>query len=325
MNTIAIAIPTIEAEANYRLVRLSVQEGQAVKPGQTLGQIGALGKPGGQEITHGLVSPVEGYVVGLHAAAGQIIHPGEILCYICSRPSIPTLQPDSAAIPGESTFDPTALLIFGGGGHGKTVIDLVRAMGTYHVLGVIDDSLPVGSNVIGVPVVGGAADLAAWRQRGVRLAVNAVGGIGNVAVRLKIFDLLAQAGFSCPTIVHPTAVVERSATLEAGVQVCAQAYVGSAARVGFGTLINTQAIIHHDCVIGQVVNLSPGATLAGNVQVEDHAQIGMRATVNLKVTVGKGALLGNGCTVKADVPAGTRVWAGTIWPVRKTTNQPVTG
>jgi sugar O-acyltransferase (sialic acid O-acetyltransferase NeuD family) len=288
---------------------LPIQEGQAVHKGQLLARLE------GQDLEHNLASPADGYVVGLHARPGQSVQPGQVLCYICSQPSIAARQTGPlAAIASPTAFDPNALIIFGGGGHGKTVIDLVRAMGTYRIVGVIDDGLTQGSEVLGAPVLGGAQDLAEWRARGVRLAVNAVGGIGNVAVRIKIFEMLEKAGFVCPTLVHPSAVVERSAALEAGVQVCAQAYVGSAARVGFGTLINTGAIVHHDCVVGRVVNLSPGATLAGNVRVEDHAQIGMLATVNVQITIGKGARLGNGCTVKADVPPAGRVWAGAIWP-----------
>ncbi|MBI4929104.1 MAG: 2,3,4,5-tetrahydropyridine-2,6-dicarboxylate N-acetyltransferase, partial [Anaerolineae bacterium] len=67
---------------------------------------------------------------------------------------------------------------------------------------------------------------------------------------------------------------------------------------------------------GRVTNLSPGAALAGHVVVEDLAQIGMNATVNLHVRIGAGCIIGNGATVKADVPAGTRVWAGSTWPLR---------
>jgi sugar O-acyltransferase (sialic acid O-acetyltransferase NeuD family) len=211
---------------------------------------------------------------------------------------------------------PTALIIFGGGGQGKAVIDVIRAMGTYHITGLLDDGLPKGSEVLGVPVLGGASELPEWYDRGTRLAVNAVGGIGNVDVRLKIFDILRKAGFSFPTIIHPSAVIERSAEIEAGVQILPLAYVGSAARIGFGSLLNAGVIVSHDCVIGQVVNLSPGATLAGGVHVENYAQIGMRATVNVQITIGERARLGNGCTVKADVPTGGRVYAGTIWPVR---------
>lgn len=310
----AVAIPNLPEEPAFWLAALAIQDGQQVKKGQTLARLE------GKDISQDLTSPEEGYVVGLHALPGQIVHAGQVLCYICSQPSIATSQTSSRLIsPGVAPIDPTALIIFGGGGHGKTLIDLVRAMGTYRIVGVIDDRLPAGSEVLGAPVLGGASDLEAWHSRGVRMAVNAVGGIGNVGVRIKIFDILSNAGFSCPTLVHPTAVVEPSATLEAGVQVLAHAYVGSAARVGFGTVLNVGAIVSHDCVLGKVVNLSPGATLAGNVKVENYVQIGMCATVNLQITVGERSLLGNGCTVKADVPPGTRVRAGTIWPAPKGT------
>lgn len=213
-------------------------------------------------------------------------------------------------------FEPPALLVFGGGGHGKTVIDLVRAGGVYTVVGVLDDSLPVGSRVNGAPVLGGGALLPALAARGLRLAANAVGGIGNVRVRLHVFDLLEQAHLECPNLVHPSACVEPSAVLEGGVQVLAQSYISSEARVGFGTVINAGVVVSHDCHIGRCVNLSPGALLAGGVCVEDHAQIGMGATVNLNLTIGSGARVGNGATVKADVPAQGRVYAGTIWPPR---------
>jgi acetyltransferase EpsM len=310
MNLFPIEIPSMAGEPLFWLSALTIQEGQQVHAGQMLARLE------GREQFWDLESPGDGYVVGLHALPGQNLRAGQVLCYVCGQPSIAAMQ-SGPRVPFVEpvSFDPTALLIFGGGGHGKTVIDLVRALGAYRIVGVIDDGLPPGSEVIGVPVLGGASVLDEWQSRGVRLAANAVGGIGNVAVRLKIFELLAKAGFFCPTLVHPSAVIERSAILEAGVQVLAQAYVGSAARIGFGSVLNAGAIASHDCVLGRVVNLSPGATLAGNVTLEDHVQVGMRATVNIQITVGQGSLLGNGCTVKSNVPAGTRVRAGTIWPV----------
>jgi acetyltransferase EpsM len=313
MHTSVVQIPYFEDEPTFWLSSLMVQEGQPVEQGQALARL--EGKAWGQDLT----SPQDGFVVGLHALPGQMVRGKQVLCYICGQPSIgPAHSATRAIFPNAGSFDPTALIIFGGGGHGKTVIDMVRALGTYRIVGIMDDGLPSGSEVLDVPVLGGKNDLAEWHSRGVRLAVNAVGGIGNVDVRIRIFDLLAKEGFLCPTLVHPSAVVERSAALEPGVQVFAHAYIGSAARVGFGSVINTGAIVHHDCVVGRVVNLSPGATLAGNVQVDEYAQIGMLATVNLQVTVGARALLGNGCTVKANVPPGERVRAGTIWPIPKT-------
>lgn len=315
MDNCAIVIPTPGSNTGMWLAVLPISDGQLVTYGQPLARLES------HEAVIELTSPQEGYVVGLHARAGQVVHPGQILCYICSQPSMIAIVPGTGALkPKTATFDPSALVIYGGGGHGKTVIDLVRALGTYRIVGVFDDGLTPGSDVLGVPVLGGEKDLGEWHSRGVRLAVNAVGGIGNPAIRIQIFEVLEKAGFVFPVLVHPAAVVERSASLEPGVQVFAHAYVGSAARVGFGSVINVGAIVHHDCVLGRVVNLSPGATLAGNVHVRNCAQIGMLATVNLKVTVGENARLGNGCTVKDDVPPGGRVWAGVIWPFRNPAN-----
>jgi acetyltransferase EpsM len=216
--------------------------------------------------------------------------------------------------PPKTEFNPLAIIVYGGGGHGKSLIELIRSLSSYRIVGVIDDGIPVGQDILGAPVLGGAPSLEGLYQRGVRLAANAVGGIGDLAVRLKIFDLLAQAGFACPALAHPRAFIEASATLAQGVQVFPHAYVGSDVEVGFGTIINTGAIVSHDCKLGNYVNISPGAILAGGVKVGNGALIGMGATVNLLAHIGSGARIGNGATVKNDVPEGGLVRAGSIYP-----------
>lgn len=209
------------------------------------------------------------------------------------------------------------IVVFGGGGHGKTVLDLLGALGTYTVAGVVDDSFSPGHTVAGVPVIGGAGVLAQLASGGVTLAVNGVGGItnGGMANRVAVFEQLAAAGLRCPSLVHPRAWVEPSAHLEAGVQVLAHAYVGSEARVGFGALVNTAAVVSHDCCLGAYVNVSPGALLAGGVKAGPEARFGMGVTVNVGVKIGAGAAVGNGATVKADVGDGAVVRAGATWPV----------
>jgi sugar O-acyltransferase (sialic acid O-acetyltransferase NeuD family) len=223
-----------------------------------------------------------------------------------------TAQPELA--PPASAFDPQAILVYGGGGHGKSLIDLLRILGIYKVVGVVDDGLPAGEMVLGLPVLGGGEILPELYERGVRLAVNAVGGIGDVSVRVKVFQKLAQAGFACPAVAHPSAVIEPSASLSAGVQVFPHAYVGSDARLGYGVIVNTGAIVSHDCVLCDYANVSPGAMLAGDVRAGNGALIGMGVTINLGVRVGAGARIGNGATVKADVPEKGLIRAGAIWP-----------
>lgn len=216
--------------------------------------------------------------------------------------------------PQEGEFDPTAIIVYGGGGHGKSLIELVQALGTYHIVGIVDDGLDTQDSILGIPVLGGSNILEELRSKGVRLAVNAVGGIGNLAVRVEVFQKLSQAGFVCPAVVHPTSFVEPSAKLDAGVQVMPHAYIGSQAELGYGVIVNTGTIVSHDCQIGEYSNLAPGAILAGEVQIASNVLVGMGATVNLRVKVGSRARVGNNSTVNHDVPENGIVRAGSTWP-----------
>ncbi|MCX8061831.1 MAG: NeuD/PglB/VioB family sugar acetyltransferase [Anaerolineales bacterium] len=211
-------------------------------------------------------------------------------------------------------IDSSGLLIFGGGGHGKSLIELIRASGQHLIAGVIDDNKPLGSLILGVPIIGRSQDLPALYQRGYRLMVNAVGGIGDISQRIAVFEHGRSAGFAFPTVIHPTAFIEESAILGEGAQVFPHAYVGSDAYIGFGAIINTGAIVSHDCQLGDYVNLSPGSILAGEVVIGEATLIGMGVTVNLRVKIGARCRIGNGAIVKQDVPDHTIVRAGGIWP-----------
>lgn len=214
----------------------------------------------------------------------------------------------------ESGFDPSLIFVYGGGGHGKSVIDLIRSLGVYRIHGIVDDGLSRGESVMGVPVLGGSEVLAELHDQGIRQAVNAVGGIGDITSRIRVFRRLAQHGIVCPAVIHPSSVVESSAIVSSGVQVFPHAYVGSEAHIGFGVIVNTAAVVSHDCYLDEIANISPGALLAGGVKIGKGSLIGMGVTINLGVTIGDNSRIGNSATVKVDVPENGIVRAGTTWP-----------
>ncbi len=214
----------------------------------------------------------------------------------------------------EQDFNPHSVIIYGGGGHGKAVIDLVRSLGTFEIVGVIDDGIGKGEHVMDLPILGSKDDLTGLRENGIRLALNAVGGVGDVHSRVEVFRRLAQAGFAFPNLIHPTAFVEPSVKLDSGVQVFPHAYVGSDSTVGFGCIVNTAAVVSHDCTLSSYVNVAPGALLAGGVTIGEGVLVGMGATLNLHLNVGPNARIGNSAVIKDDVPAGQIVRAGSVWP-----------
>jgi acetyltransferase EpsM len=228
------------------------------------------------------------------------------------RAALPESEVKWESVPA-GKFNATAIVIYGAGGHGKSVLDLLNVLDTYRVVGFVDDGVPPGEVVMGVPVLGNKDILPGLYQRGLRLAVNAVGGIGNVNIRQLVFQRMTEVGFDFPVIAHHSAFIESSAVLSPGVQVFPHAYVGSEVRVGFGSIVNTGAIVSHECVLGDLVNISPGAILAGGVEVRDGALIGMGVAINLQVRIGVGARVGNNATVNADVPDGGVVRSGRTW------------
>jgi len=322
----------VEAESGGYIVGLNAQAGQTVRAGEVLGYLADTLEeetpknriePNGDEnvrlmegeIPAGLRMTKPALILARQNNLDLTTLPPEIFItesFIRSRLARESLQPDFS--PLQSQFDATTILVYGGGGHGKSVIELINALHTYQVIGVVDDGIPAGESILGLPVIGGQEVLSEIYAHGVRLAANAVGGIGNVAIRNQVFRRLALAGFACPALVHPTAYVEPSAHLSAGVQVFPHAYVGSEARLGYGCIINTGAIVSHDCSLADYVNISPGAMLAGEVQIGSGVLIGMGTTINLRVKVGTGARIGNSSTVKSDVPEQGIVRAGSVWP-----------
>lgn len=206
------------------------------------------------------------------------------------------------------------ILIYGAGGHAKAVMEMVQAIGAYQIAGILDDNPALaGKSVLGIPVLGGRNLLPLLREKGLGWAANGVGGILDIAVRVRLFELQEVAGFGFPALAHPRATVEPSAILGDGIQVFANAYIGSSTLLHSRCMINTGAIISHDCEIGRYTHIAPGAMLAGHVHVGERSLVGMGVTTAIGIKIGSGVRIGNGAIIYADVPDKTILPAGKVW------------
>ena len=75
-------------------------------------------------------------------------------------------------------------------------------------------------------------------------------------------------------------------------------------RIGIGAIINTDATVDHDCVLGSAVHVSPGAHLAGGVCVGDRSWVGIGSAVRQLARIGSDVMVGAGAAVVADIPDG---------------------
>lgn len=199
------------------------------------------------------------------------------------------------------------VILLGSGGHAHVLVDALRLGADLRWLGILDaDRALVGSTRFGLPVLGDDDALRDHSPEAVWL-VNGLGSVRSTAERRRLFEQCKRAGFAFLSVVHPSAVIARDATLGEGVQIMAGVIVQAGASVGDDTILNTRASVDHDSCIGAHVHVAPGATLCGEVVVGDGAHVGAGATVLQGLTIGCGALVAAGAVVIRDVPPGATV------------------
>lgn len=187
------------------------------------------------------------------------------------------------------------ILLIGGGGHCRSVLDSLFRMQKYDEIGIIDRES--GTHVYGVPIVGRDDDLLQLFTQGWHYASITVGSVGAPTRRLALFKKLKKIGFEFPAIIDPSALTGFASEIEEGVFVGKHAVINSGTYVGCGAIINTGAILEHDCFIGDFAHLAPGCTLCGEVSIGKNTHIGAGAVVRQQVHIGSNSLIGAGSVV----------------------------
>lgn len=193
------------------------------------------------------------------------------------------------------------VIVLGGGGHAKVVIDALRCSGA-DIIGLCDPALEAGSEgPLGVVVEGGDEVLRRHPPDTV-LLVNGIGSTRSTALRRSVYERHTAMRYRFATVIHPSAVVSEDARLEEGAQVMAGAVIQPGAVLEQNCIVNTRASVDHDCVIGAHAHVAPGVTLSGNVQVGAGAHVGTGASVIQGIRIGCDSLVGAGSVVVSDLP-----------------------
>ncbi len=189
------------------------------------------------------------------------------------------------------------MILIGYSGHAFVVNGILRAAGK-PVTGYCDmvekEYNPFKLTYFGTE--NSTAALVALQQHGYFIA------IGDNRLRKKIYDSLLQKILLPANAIHPSAVIDSSATIaDNGVMIAAQVTINPLAAIGTGVICNTGCIIEHECMVGEFAHIGPGAVLCGNVQIGAGSFIGANAVIKQGITVGKNAMIGAGAVVVKNV------------------------
>lgn len=190
------------------------------------------------------------------------------------------------------------LILIGGGGHCKSVIDVAESAG-YNIIGILDIPENIGKSVLDYKVIGTDDDILQFADKAEFIIT--VGFIKSPAIRMRIFDKVKEAGGKLATIIASTAHVSRYASLGEGTVVMHQTVVNAGARIGENCIINTFCNIEHDALIGDQCHISTGAMVNGDCKVGKLCFIGSQSVLANGISICDDVIVGAGSLVRKSI------------------------
>ena len=176
------------------------------------------------------------------------------------------------------------ILLIGGGGHCKSVIDVIELEGKYTIAGIIDKKALIGQEVLGYKIIGCDDDLEQLISK-YKYAMVTVGHIKSNTLRIKLFNKLKHIGYALPPIISPISYISKHSFVDEGTIVMHHALINANSKIGKNCILNTKSLIEHDCIVDDNCHISTGAIVNGGVIVKENSFIGSNSTTKEYIEV----------------------------------------
>jgi sugar O-acyltransferase (sialic acid O-acetyltransferase NeuD family) len=207
----------------------------------------------------------------------------------------------SAGNQGEDTHPvqhrKSPLLILGAGPFAEDVADIVMASNEWELAGFVEglDRSRCAQERRGRPVL--------WIDDVHKFAAShaAICAVGSTK-RERLIEQARGAGIQFTKLLHPSAQVSASATLDEGVIIGAGSVVGAGTHLGAHVLIGRGALIGHHVAVGSYSTVGPGCNIAAQCMIGVGTYLGIGAILIDRLRIGSGCLVGAGALVTRDLP-----------------------
>jgi sugar O-acyltransferase (sialic acid O-acetyltransferase NeuD family) len=170
------------------------------------------------------------------------------------------------------------------------------------IAGIVDrDPSRQGQEFCGQPVLGDLESVLAERGDSPRTFCISLSE-RRFADRRGYWEQIEAVGCRMASIISRRTMVARSAEIAEGAILFPGATVMASARLGRAVTLWTTALVEHDCVLDDNVEISSRAALAGGVRIGSNSFVGINATILPHLTIGTHVLIGAGAVVTRDVP-----------------------
>ncbi|AUC80642.1 DapH/DapD/GlmU-related protein [Lacinutrix sp. Bg11-31] len=162
------------------------------------------------------------------------------------------------------------IYLIGVGNYTEVIIELAIDCG-YTVNGLYHyNNERIGEEVLGIAIIGCTEDLFKTDIKGKQFALT----MGENKLRSEMASKIKSLGGFTPNLIHPTALISKSAT------------IGYGCFIHFNAVIWTKSILGNDCVV------SPNAMIAHHSEIADACSVASFSVIGAYCKVGKRVLFG---------------------------------
>jgi sugar O-acyltransferase (sialic acid O-acetyltransferase NeuD family) len=188
------------------------------------------------------------------------------------------------------------IILIGGGGHCKSVIDVISSTKEFKIAGIVDIKEKVGTKILGFPVVGSDDDLYKIVKSYKYFHIS-IGHILSNSSRIRVFKLIEELGGSFPVIKAYDAHVSSFSNIKQGTFIGHKVVVNAGVDIGMNCIINTSAIIEHDSIIRDHCHISTMATVNADCEIGESSFLSSHVVINRGIHIARQSRIFSGSVV----------------------------
>jgi sugar O-acyltransferase (sialic acid O-acetyltransferase NeuD family) len=194
------------------------------------------------------------------------------------------------------------IVLFGGGTHVKYCIDIIEKESKYHIVGITDPYLEIGSKILDYPIIGRQEDISRLVKE-----YKIEGGlisIGDNWIRKIVRDVILERipDFNFVSAIHPSTIIGNNVKIGHGTVIMAGCIISPQAIIEQFCFMASGAILEHDCVMKEFSSLSAGSVTGGKVTIGKFSAITLGVVLFDRIEIGDHTVIGSGSVVTKNIP-----------------------
>ena len=192
------------------------------------------------------------------------------------------------------------IILIGGGGHCKAVIDVIEEERKYKIAGIVDLREKIGQKILGYEIIATDDDLPKLTNEYKNFFIT-IGQIQSAELRIRIFNILKEYNITLPIIISPYAYVSKYSKIGEGTIIMHHAIINTNSSIGKNCIINNQALIEHDVVIKDNCHISTGSKVNGKTVVGNNCFLGSNTVLSNNLSISDNCIISAGSVVLKNI------------------------